>query len=64
MTQGALAECQPSAIGEFVRWLVSPECAWTVDAPHPEDPDARVRRPIAPRDICLLFRRFMHFGTT
>jgi ATP-dependent exoDNAse (exonuclease V) beta subunit len=63
VTQGALAECQPSAIGEFVRWLVSPECAWTVDAPHPQDPDARVRRPIAPRDICLLFRRFMHFGT-
>ncbi|MDH4062775.1 MAG: UvrD-helicase domain-containing protein [Acidobacteriota bacterium] len=62
VTQGALAECQPRAIGEFVRWLVSDHCAWTVDAPDPADPASRVRRRIAPRDICLLFRRFMSFG--
>jgi ATP-dependent helicase/nuclease subunit A len=62
VTQGALAECQPRAIGEFVRWLVSPECPWTVDAPDPANGSARVRRRIAPRDVCLLFRRFLHFG--
>ena len=62
VTQGALAECQPRAIGEFVRWLVSPECAWTVEVPDPANGSVRIRRPIAPRDICLLFRRFLHFG--
>lgn len=62
VTQQALMECQPRAIGEFVRWLVSPECSWTVEAPDPARPDLRTRRPIAPRDICLLFRRFLHFG--
>jgi len=62
VTQGALAACQPRAIGEFVRWLVSPECSWTVDAPDPAGGSARIRRSIAPRDICLLFRRFLHFG--
>jgi ATP-dependent exoDNAse (exonuclease V) beta subunit len=62
VTQQALMDCQPRAIGEFVRWLVSPECPWTVEAPDPETPDLRTRRRIAPRDICLLFRRFLHFG--
>ena len=55
ITQGALAESQPGAIAEFVRWLVSPECSWTVD-------DAGTRRKIAAKDVCLLFRRFLHFG--
>jgi ATP-dependent exoDNAse (exonuclease V) beta subunit len=62
VTQGALKSCQPHALGEFVRWLISPECSWTVEVPDPADGAKRVRRPIAPRDICLLFRRFMHFG--
>ncbi|HQZ37600.1 MAG TPA: UvrD-helicase domain-containing protein [Vicinamibacterales bacterium] len=63
VTQGALAGCQPRAIGEFVRWLVSDQCPWTVDVPDPARPGARHRRSVAPRDICLLFRRFMSFGT-
>ncbi len=62
VTQQALLECQPRAIGEFVRWLTSPECPWTVDAADPERPDRRTRRRIAPRDVCLLFRRFLHYG--
>lgn len=62
VTQGALAACQPRAIGELVRWLVSPECPWTVEVPDPANGSRRIRRPIAARDICLLFRRFLHFG--
>ena len=56
VTQDGLATSQPPAIGEFVRWLVSPQCTWTVA----DGPDTR--RPIVPSDICLLFRRFLHFG--
>ena len=55
VTQGALNEAQPAAVGAFVAWMLSPECAWTV-------PDGEQRRKIEASDICLLFRRFMHFG--
>ena len=55
ITHGALAESQPGAIAEFVRWLTSAECSWTVE-------DVGVRRKIAAKDVCLLFRRFLHFG--
>jgi ATP-dependent exoDNAse (exonuclease V) beta subunit len=58
----ALKASQPGAIAEFVKWLVSPACTWTVDAPDPEDPVRRKRRRIVASDICLLFRRFMHYG--
>ncbi|MDO8679861.1 MAG: 3'-5' exonuclease, partial [Acidobacteriota bacterium] len=89
ITQGALAESQPGAIAEFVRWLLSPECSWTVEAGRAgeagmaggdkhaggdkpflstEAPSAKAeglskdRRKIAASDVCLLFRRFLHFG--
>ena len=55
VTQGALNDAQPAAVGAFLAWMLSPECAWTVA-------DGEHRRKIAARDICLLFRRFMHFG--
>ncbi len=56
VTQSALNEAQPGAIGAFVAWMLSPECSWTV-------PDgAERRRKIVASDVCLLFRRFMHFG--
>ncbi len=51
VTLTALAESQPAAIGEFVRWLIA-ESRWKVGG-----------RGIAPSDICLLFRRFVHFGS-
>jgi ATP-dependent exoDNAse (exonuclease V) beta subunit len=35
--------------------MLSPQCTWTVE-------DAGRRRKIQPRDICLLFRRFLSFG--
>jgi ATP-dependent helicase/nuclease subunit A len=62
VTLTQLKNSQPVAVAEFVRWLVSPACTWTVDAPDPDHPTGRLRRGIAPSDICLLFRRFLHFG--
>ncbi|HTM04888.1 MAG TPA: UvrD-helicase domain-containing protein [Vicinamibacterales bacterium] len=45
----------PDAVGALVHWLVS-ESHWMVS-------DRRGgRRPIEPRHICLLFRRFVNFG--
>lgn len=55
VTQGALNEAQPATVGAFVAWMLSPECAWTVA-------DGERRRKIKASDVCLLFRRFMHFG--
>jgi ATP-dependent exoDNAse (exonuclease V) beta subunit len=56
VTQTALNEAQPGAIGAFVGWMLSAECSWTVPGRDGG------RRKIEPSDICLLFRRFMHFG--
>jgi len=98
VTLAALAESQPGAIGEFVAWLVSDKCPWTVEG-NPEglpppgpgadnpsrlpppgpgaDNPSRLpppgpgggnpsglpnRRRIVPSDVCLLFRRFLHYG--
>ena len=55
VTQTALNEAQPGAVGAFVAWMLSPDCAWTVG-------DGDRRRKIVASDICLLFRRFLHFG--
>jgi ATP-dependent exoDNAse (exonuclease V) beta subunit len=54
VTLGKLAEGQPPAIAEFVKWLVSPACEWTVES-------GGSRRRIVASDICLLFRRFIHY---
>jgi len=55
VTLKELAASQPPAISQFVKWLLSPECSWTVA-------DGGTRREIRASDICLLFRRFMHYG--
>ena len=55
VAQSALNEAQPGAIGAFVAWLLSDECSWTVS-------DGEKRRKIVASDVCLLFRRFLHFG--
>lgn len=54
ITQAALGASQPTAIGEFVAWMLSDACTWTVE-------DAGARRRIRASDICLLFRRFVHY---
>jgi ATP-dependent helicase/nuclease subunit A len=56
VTQTALNEAQPGAIGAFVAWMLSPECSWTVGGPEGR------RKKIVASDVCLLFRRFLHFG--
>jgi ATP-dependent helicase/nuclease subunit A len=55
VTQTALNQSQPPAIAAFLSWLLSPDCAWTVV-------DGGQRRKIVASDVCLLFRRFLHFG--
>jgi ATP-dependent helicase/nuclease subunit A len=55
VTQAALNQSQPPAIAAFVSWLLSAECTWTVAS-------GDGRRKIAASDVCLLFRRFLHFG--
>ena len=54
--QNAIEASLPDAVGAFVEWLVR-ESGWTVA--ERERPDERV--PIAPRHICLLFRRFKRY---
>ncbi len=69
VTLAALAESQPAAIGEFVRWLIH-DSKWTVEegsrVPEFQGSKVRegskVRRRIVASDICLLFRRFAYFG--
>jgi len=55
VTQTALNQSQPPAVAAFLGWLLSPDCAWTVV-------DGGTRRKIVASDVCLLFRRFLHFG--
>jgi ATP-dependent exoDNAse (exonuclease V) beta subunit len=47
----------PDAVGAFVHWLVTTS-GWTVT--EREEPEKRV--PIAPRHVCLLFRRMRSWG--
>ena len=47
----------PDAVGAFVHWLIH-ESGWRVTEHHGADPV-----PVQPRHVCLLFRRFVSFGT-
>ncbi|MGC4081400.1 MAG: UvrD-helicase domain-containing protein [Vicinamibacterales bacterium] len=50
----------PDAVGAFVAWLID-ESGWTVS--RRVGPNALpIEEPITARDICILFRRFLHFG--
>ncbi|MBL8112765.1 MAG: UvrD-helicase domain-containing protein, partial [Acidobacteria bacterium] len=50
----AIDECLPDVTGAFVKWLVE-SSGFTV-----EENGSRV--PVAPRHVCLLFRRYTSFG--
>ncbi|MGO9271358.1 MAG: UvrD-helicase domain-containing protein [Terriglobia bacterium] len=53
-------ECMPDAVGAFIAWLIN-ESGWTLgDAESGENP--KPRKAIRPRDICILFRRFVSWG--
>jgi ATP-dependent exoDNAse (exonuclease V) beta subunit len=54
--KNAVEASQPDAVAAFVAWLLR-ESGWTVS--ERERPNEAL--PIAPRHVCLLFRRFTHF---
>ena len=57
VTKKAVEESLPDAVAAWIDWLVH-HSGWTV-----RDPEAPSRRiPVAPRHVCLLFRRFMTWG--
>ncbi|MBI1735750.1 MAG: UvrD-helicase domain-containing protein [Candidatus Rokubacteria bacterium] len=57
LTKTAVDGSTPDAVAAFVAWLLH-ESGWTVT--ERERPGER--RPISARHVCLLFRRFTHFG--
>jgi ATP-dependent exoDNAse (exonuclease V) beta subunit len=56
----AIEKSLPDAVGAFVSWLLG-ESGWTVTERTPLGGSAR-RVKIAPRHVCLLFRRFESWG--
>jgi len=56
----AIEDSLPDGIGAFVHWLVA-RSGWTVTERTAGD-ELPMAIPIQPRHICILFRRFMHFG--
>jgi ATP-dependent exoDNAse (exonuclease V) beta subunit len=55
-----IEKSQPGAVGAFVHWLVD-KSGWTVTERAGRD-ELPMRVPIQPRHVCILFRRFLHFG--
>ncbi len=57
ITKYAIEASLPDAVGAFVEWLIR-DSGWTVeDKDNPGHPV-----PVAPRHICILFRRFQSWG--
>ncbi len=57
IAKGAVDDCLPDTVAAYVEWLVK-DSGWIVR--NPENTDELI--PIAPRHICILFRRFTNFG--
>src|SRR5438093_154944 len=47
----AIEDSLPDAVGAFIEWLVDAKNGWTIEG-----------RPIQPKHIAILFRRFVSFG--
>jgi ATP-dependent helicase/nuclease subunit A len=58
LAKTAVDKSLPDAVGAFVRWLVA-ESGWCVT--ERERPGEEL--PVAPRHVCLLFRRFTQWGS-
>ncbi len=52
----AIEKSEPLAVASWIRWLLE-ESGW-----HMSARGAEASRPVAPSDICLLFRRFRNWG--
>jgi ATP-dependent helicase/nuclease subunit A len=58
VTKAAILRSLPDVVGAFLQWLLA-DSGWRVterDRPHES-------QPIAPRHVCVLFRRFVSFGS-
>jgi ATP-dependent exoDNAse (exonuclease V) beta subunit len=53
----AIDQSLPDAVGAFVHWLIG-ESGWRVTEYHGAEPVM-----VRPKHVCLLFRRFVSFGT-
>jgi ATP-dependent helicase/nuclease subunit A len=56
----AIEESLPAAIGAFVHWLLN-DSGWTVTERTSRD-ELPIPVPVEARHVCILFRRFLHFG--
>ena len=56
----AIEKSLPDGVGAFVAWLLN-ESGWTVTVKSTLD-ELPMEIPIQPRHVCILFRRFLHFG--
>ena len=56
----AIEQSLPDGVGAFVHWLVT-KSGWTVTE-RTRATSCRCAVPIQPRHVCILFRRFLHFG--
>jgi ATP-dependent exoDNAse (exonuclease V) beta subunit len=56
----AIQKSEPPAVASWVRWLLEESAShgWRVSSRGGES------RPVAPSDVCLLFRRFVSYGRT
>jgi ATP-dependent helicase/nuclease subunit A len=56
----AIEQSLPDGVGAFVHWLVR-DSGWTVSERTNRD-ELPMTVPLEPRHVCILFRRFLHFG--
>jgi ATP-dependent helicase/nuclease subunit A len=56
----AIERSLPDAVGAFVDWLTT-RSGWTITERSAGD-ELPMTMPLRPRHVCILFRRFMHFG--
>lgn len=56
----AIEASQPDGVGAFIAWLLQ-ESGWTISEKSSRD-ELPIEVPIQARHVCVLFRRFLHFG--
>jgi ATP-dependent helicase/nuclease subunit A len=56
----AIEKSLPAAVGAFVHWLLE-KSGWTITERTARD-ELPIGIPIQPRHVCILFRRFLHYG--